>query len=404
MSGREQHQALGRFGDGRLDLMTQFQLTGHPPRPAWIEVDLGRLRFNLRRIQACKRPEVGIWSVVKDNAYGHGAVPVARAALESGAVGVAVNTLGEAAELRAAGIRAPILLLGERDLEELPFCLEQGVVLSVGEMDVARRLDALAQEACWCAPVHLKVNTGMSRFGIQWNTIEDAVMQLRGLPGLVVEGVMSHFAMSDETDKSFAREQIRRFEAAVAVVRAWRGSGVQAHLCNSGGFLDLPEAHEDAVRLGILPLGVYPSEVCARIDEVRPVMQVKARLVAVRDMRVGETFGYGLRYRAAEPRRIGVLGVGYGDGYPRLVNRGEVLVRGQRVPIVGTVAMDAMGIDVSEVPEAGLGEEVVLLGEQGAETLGARELAQWSGTVCYDVLAGWRARLPRVYFEEERSA
>jgi alanine racemase len=396
MTGMDDQLAMGLANNLAPDLLTQFRLTGHAPRPAWIEVDMGRVRANLRRIHERRSRAVQVWAVVKDNAYGHGMIPIARAALESGVTGLAVNTLREAADLRAAEIRAPVLMLGERDIEELPFAVEHGVVVSVGELEVARQLDALARQAGWCAPIHLKVDTGMNRFGVRWDAIEQAVSELRSLPGLVVEGVMSHFAMSDEADKSFAREQIRRFDSAVAVLRGWRGSGLQAHMCNTGGFLDLPEAHYDAVRLGILPLGVYPSEACARIDGLRPALQVKARLLTVRELRVGETFGYGLRYRARERRRIGVLGLGYGDGYPRLVNQGEVLIGGRRLPIVGSVAMDAMGIDVSEAPEVRPGAEVVLLGEQGTASIGARELARWAGTVTYDVLAGWRGRLPRL--------
>jgi alanine racemase len=403
MNETQPSQGTDPAGDSTLSLMSQFRLTGRAPRPAWIEVDLDQVRSNLRRIHERKAPGLGIWAVVKDNAYGHGAVRIARAALESGAMGLGVNTLGEAAELRASGVPGPVLMLGERDVEELPFALEHGVTVSVGRMDVARRMDALAQAANCCVPIQLKVDTGMGRFGVPWNEMERVVSELRGLRGLVVEAVMSHFAMSDEADKSFAREQIQRFETAVAVVRAWRGAGMTAHLCNTGGFLDLPEAHYDAVRLGILPLGVYPSEACARIDGVRPVMQVKARLVEVRNLKPGETYGYGLRYRATGTRRVGIVGVGYGDGYPRLVNQGQVLIRGRRLPIVGAVAMDAMGIDVSEVPEVGPGEEVVLMGEQGVESIGARELARWGGTVCYDLLAGWRSRMPRLYIDHGRS-
>jgi alanine racemase len=379
--------------------MAQFRFTGCPPRPAWIELDLRRLRSNLSLIHERKRASLKVWTVVKDNAYGHGAVTVALAALASGTTGLAVNTLGEAAQLRAEGIEAPILMLGERDQEELPFCIEHRVMVSVGDMAVAACLDQLAQRSGSCVPVHLKVDTGMGRFGLRWDGLDGALKQLRSLSCLVVKGVMSHLAMSDETDKTFAREQTQRFHLAVSAVRAVCGSHVQAHLCNSGGFLDLPEAHYDAVRLGILPLGVYPSEVCARITGLRPVLSLKARVVSLRQLGAGETYGYGMRYRAPGPRRIGVLPIGYGDGYPRLVNCGEVLVRGQRVPIVGSVAMDAMGIDLNSLPAVGIGEEVVLLGEQGTASIPAGQLARWAGTVGYDLLAGLRGRLPRVHRE-----
>jgi alanine racemase len=372
----------------------RFRSGGRVPRPAWVELAVDRLRGNFALINARKPREVGTWAVVKDGAYGHGAVLVGRVALEAGAVGLAVSTLEEAVELRESGIRAPILMLGERGEEELPYCIEYGVVVSVGEIRIARVLDRLAQDAGLCMPVHLKVDTGMNRFGVRWEEVGGVVEEIRGLGGLVLEGVMSHLAMSDEVEKTFSMEQVQRFERATKAVR---GMGCwQRHVCNSVGFLDLPGAWFEGVRLGLLPLGVYPSEVCGRMEGLLPVMSVKARVVTVRELGAGESFGYGLRYRALERRRIAVLPVGYGDGYPRLVNQGEVLVRGKRAPVVGSVAMDAMGVDVTGVPEVEVGEEVVLMGEQGVEAITAREVARWGGTVCYDVLAGWRGRLPRI--------
>jgi alanine racemase len=273
------------------------------------------------------------------------------------------------------------------------------LTVSVGDLRIARLLDRLAHEAQCCVPVHLKVDTGMSRFGFPWDTAADAAMEIRRLPGLVLEGVMSHFAMSDEADKSFALRQLSRFEQVLAALTARQVRLRYRHLCNTGGFLDLPQAHFDLVRLGILPLGVYPSRVCRRIPGIEPVMSVRAKVVTVRTLQTGDTYGYGMRYRAGSPRRIGVLPVGYGDGYPRLRNEGAVLVRGKRAPIIGGVAMDAMGVDLTGIPEAQLWEEAVLMGRQGLEEVSAHELAAWGRTVSYDVLAGWRARLPRIPVE-----
>lgn len=388
-----------RTGGGEDGLGGGGHGPGGMPRPAWIELDMGRLRSNLELIRAETVGRVGVWSVVKDDAYGHGAAMVGRAALGMGATGLAVTTLAEAIELRMAGLGGDLLLLGERDTEELPHCLEHGFIVSVGDLQVARCLDELARRRGCQARVHVKVDTGMGRFGVRWDGIGRVVQELEPLRGLAVEGVMSHLAMSDELDKSFALEQVRRFERVVSVMVAWLGPGVQRHVCNSGGFLDLPKAYYDAVRLGILPLGVYPSEVCRRIPGLQPVLSVKARVVTVRDLAAGESYGYGMRFRAETRRRIGVLPLGYGDGYPRLVNRGEVLAGGARVPIVGSVAMDAIGIDLTGKPEVTVGDEVVLLGDQGSERIGAGDLARWGGTVCYDVLAGWRRRLPRVRVE-----
>jgi alanine racemase len=311
-----------------------------------------------------------------------------------------VNTVQEGIALRNAGLTTPILVLGERHPDELPFCIQHGLTVSVGDLEIARQLDLLAQEARCCVPVHVKVDTGMSRFGFRWDTAADSVQEIRRLPGLVLEGVMSHFAMSDEADKTFALQQLSRFEQVLAALKERNVRPHYRHHCNTGGFLDLPQAHFDLVRIGILPLGVSPSQVCRRIPGLEPVMSVRARLVTVRTLQPGDTYGYGMRYRAESPRRIGVLPVGYGDGYPRLRNEGWVLVRGKRAPILGGVAMDAIGVDLTDIPEAQLGDEAVLMGRQGAEEISAHDIARWGRTVSYDVLAGWRSRLPRIPVEE----
>lgn len=378
-----------------------FQIrAGHAPRPAWIEIDIARLRRNLALINRDKPANVALLSVVKDNAYGHGAETVAREAVAAGAAILGVNTVQEGIALRNAGLTAPILVLGERYPDELPFCIQHGLTVSVGDREIARQLDFLAQEAQCCVPVHVKVDTGMSRFGFRWDTAADAISEIRRMPGLVLEGVMSHFAMSDEADKTFALQQLSRFEQVLAALQERNVRLRYRHHCNTGGFLDLPQAHFDLVRIGILPLGVYPSQVCRRIPGIEPVMSVRARLVAVRTLQPGDTYGYGMRYRAEARRRIGVLPVGYGDGYPRLRNEGHALVRSRRAPILGGVAMDALGVDLTDIPEAQLGDEAVLLGRQGAEEISAHDIARWGRTVSYDVLAGWRSRLPRIQVEE----
>jgi alanine racemase len=378
-----------------------FQIrAGQAPRPAWIEIDVTRLRRNFALIDRDKPANVALLSVVKDNAYGHGAETVAREAVAAGATMLGVNTLQEGIALRNAGLSVPILTLGERHPDELPFCIQHGLTVSVGDLGIARQLDLLAQEARCCVPVHVKVDTGMSRFGFRWDTAADAVVEIRRLPGLVLEGVMSHFAMSDEADKTFALQQLSRFEQVLAALKEPNVRLRYRHHCNTGGFLDLPQAHFELVRLGILPLGVYPSQVCRRIPGIEPVMSVRARLVTVRKLQPGDTYGYGMRYRAESPRRIGVLPLGYGDGYPRLRNEGWVLVCGKRASILGGVAMDAIGVDLTDIPGAQLGDEAVLLGRQGAEEISAHDIARWGRTVSYDVLTGWRARLPQIQVEE----
>jgi alanine racemase len=367
-----------------------------PLRSAWIEVDAGRLQRNFEIINAHKPPQVRLLSVVKDEGYGHGALTVARAALRAGAVYLAVGSIEHGVSLREHGIDGPILILGQRHEAELPWCVRHDLTCAVQDGPTVQALAKAAARAGKRVPVHLKLNTGMNRYGVRWTEALPLVERILAEKSLELEGVFSHFAMSDEADKSFALLQLERFQIALAELEA-KGVRVKyRHLCNSGGLLDLPQAHFDMVRLGLLPLGVYPSQVCRRLPGIEPVMTVKARLVATQEIGSGETVGYGLRYQAPSRRRIAVLPLGYGDGFPRLRNQGFVLVQGRRAPLVGGVAMDALTIDITDIPEARLWDEAVVMGRQGAEEISVHEIAQLKTSVSYDVLTGWRARLPRV--------
>ena len=367
------------------------------PRSAWVQVDLDQLARNWEILRREVPASVSLMFVAKDNAYGLGAVEAARVALEGHADSLAVFTLGEAQELRDAGITAPILLLGERLADEVPHVLELDLEPCVGSIEMAEAFSRAGRTRGRPVPIHLKVNTGMNRFGFSWRNVDSWGPILKTLPALEFRGALSHFAQSDELDKGFARTQSQRFEGVLERLAALSIQPRWIHHCNSGGVLDLPDAHFNRVRVGLLAQGVYPSEVCRRLEGVLPVLSLRARLTAIQELEIGDTVGYGMRWRAERPSRIGVLSVGYGDGYPRLRNQGQVLLHGRRVPIVGGVTMDALMIDLTDVPEAQLGDEAVLLGTQGTDCITVQELARLSGTVTYDVLAGFRARLPRVY-------
>ncbi len=369
----------------------------HHVRPAWVEVDLDALASNLRTIRADLPDRVRVMQVVKDEAYGTGSVTVARLAVANGVEAFATFTVGEAARLREAGITAPILLLGERTPDEFEWLVRHRLEVCVGSIDIACALDAFTERSGARVPVHLKVNSGMNRFGLPWRTVSEWAPVLAGLRHLQVAGALTHFAQSDELDKTFARLQLARFEDTVAALRNHGIHPTRLHTCNSGGCLDLPEAHHDMVRIGILPLGVYPSSVCRRLEGLRPVMSVKARITGLQWLEPGDTVGYGMRYRAETSRRIAVLPLGYGDGFPRVRNEGVALIQGRRVPIVGGVSMDAVTVDVTELPEVRLGEEAVLMGRQGSEEITAHDVAALKRSVSYDILTGWRSRLPRVY-------
>jgi len=374
---------------------TNLHSAGFPLRPAWVEIDLARLRQNLRLIRRDLPSAVKLLAVVKDEAYGHGALEVVQIALEEGAAGFGLSTLEEAMALRDAGITAPLLLLGERQEPELPWCVEHDLTVCVNQPHTVRQLARAAAAAGKRVPVHLKIHTGMSRYGVRWDEALPLLELIDAQKSLRLDGAMTHFAQSDEADKSFALLQIARFDE---VMGAWQRAGGRVpcrHLCNSGGFLDLPQAHRDMVRVGILLYGVFPSSVCRRIPGIQPVMSVKARIAAIQPLKPGEVAGYGMRYTATAPRRIAVLPIGYGDGFPRVRNAGGALIRGRRAPLVGGVAMDAITVDITDIPEAQMWDEAVIMGRQGAEEISVHDMARLKNTVSYDVLTSWRLRLRR---------
>jgi alanine racemase len=372
-----------------------FESDSFPLRPAWVEIDLACLRRNLQLIRRDLPREVRLMAVVKDEAYGHGALDVARIALEEGASMLGLSTLEEAIALRDAGITAPLLLLGERQEPELPWCVEHGLTVCLNEPGTARQLACVAAEAGKRVPVHVKINTGMSRYGVRWDEALSLIEQVCAEKSLLLEGVMSHFAQSDETDKTFANLQISRFDE---VMRALAEKGIRIkcqHLCNSGGFLDLPQVHRDMVRVGILMYGIFPSTVCRRIPGIEPVMSVKARIAAIQQLKPGDVVGYGMRYTAVSTRRIAVLPIGYGDGFPRVRNQGGALIHGKRAPLIGGIAMDALMVDITEIPEANMWDEAVIMGRQGNEEITVHDLAKLKNSVSYEVLTSWRLRLRR---------
>jgi len=370
-----------------------------PLRPAWVEINLTQLHRNLAIIRADMPPALKWCSVVKDQAYGHGAVEMARETVHAGASLLAVATLDEALELRQAQPGAPILIFGERPQNELAWCIENDFLIFVNDITHAKQINEMARQQGKRVNVHLEIDTGLSRYGVRWTKALPVIETVLQLENLQLAGLMTHFAMSDEFDKTFANEQLRRFEEVFQERKIFGTKSILRHTCNSGGYLDLPKAHFDMVRIGILPLGVYPSKVCRRISGLLPVMSVKTRLAAIKEIEPGDTVGYGMRYRAESPRTIAVLPIGYGDGFPRLRNTGYVLIRGQRAPIIGGNAMDAMMIDITEIPETRLWDEIVIMGKQGNEEISVHDLAVWGGTVSYDIMTRWSVRMPRVYME-----
>jgi alanine racemase len=370
-------------------------------RSAWVEIDRGQLVNNFNLINADSPSDLKKLCVVKDQAYGHGAVIVAKAAVDAGYDYLAVETIDEAIELRDAEIHLPILIFGEVSDAEFGACLAYQITCCVNDIHKAKRFNELAKTYFGeqqSINVHIEIDTGMSRWGVHWDEALPVVEYIaKECEYLHLEGLMSHFAMSDEADKTYANLQHSRF---VTVIDAIAQTNIQielVHMSNTGGLLDLPHAHFTMIRSGILHLGVYPSLVCKRIEGLAPVMSVKASIPALRQLREGDRVGYGMHFTASKPMQIAILPIGYGDGYPRVRNEGYVLIHGQRCPVVGGNAMDATMVDVSHLPDVAIGDEVVLMGGQGDQWIDPRDLVKWKKTVCYEILTGWRARLPRRY-------
>jgi alanine racemase len=366
-----------------------------PLRPAWTEINLGNLRRNLQLIRRDLPKNVRLLAIVKDQAYGHGALDVVRIALEEGATYFGLSNLEEAMSLRDAGITAPLLLLGERQEAELPWCVAHNLTICVNDLHTVRTLAKLAADAGKRVPVHAKINTGMSRYGVRWDEALPFIEQVVAEKSLLLEGVMTHFAQSDEADKTFANVQFSRFSEVLRGLEQRKIKVPLRHCCNSGGVLDLPQAHLDMVRPGILIYGVFPSEVCRRIPGIEPVMSVKAKIAAIQTLKPGEMVGYGMHYTAKALRRIAILPIGYGDGFPRVRNEGGALIHGQRAPLVGGIAMDALMVDITDIPQAKMWDEAVIMGKQGHDEITARDIAKLKKSVTYDVLINWQLRLQR---------
>ncbi len=369
-----------------------------PMRPTRAVVDLTRIAHNVRALRAVTAAGARQMAVVKADAYGHGAVPVARAAVEAGVDWLGVALVEEGVELRGAGISAPVLVLGAIFAGDAEAAVASNLSVAVWDRESALALDAAGRAAGSPAPVHLKVDTGMGRLGIPPRDAAEFANWIGGLSGVRLEGVFSHFAASDEADLGFARRQLAEFGEFLAALSN-RGVRVALrHIANTAATIALPDSHLDLVRTGIGIYGLHPSPAVPRTVELRPAMSLRTRIAQLKSVGPGVPLSYGATFVTRRPSRIATLPVGYGDGYPRLLsNRGEVLLRGRRAPIVGRVCMDMLLVDATEIPAAATGDEAVLFGRQGDEVLGAEELADAAGTIHYEITCGVGARVPREY-------
>lgn len=375
-----------------------------PPwaRPTWAEVDLGAISHNIQLIRQIVGPQRSIMAVVKADAYGHGARQVAKAALRAGADWLGVAFPEEGAELRDAGITAPIVVLGPVLPPQLSLVLEKNLAVSISSIDLAQALEQEAAKKKLFAKVHVKVDTGMNRLGIPADQALDFLRKLGSLPHLRMEGLYTHLATAEEPDSEFAREQLMRF---LEVDRKARASGITIpfrHVANSAGLLAMEEPGRlELVRPGIMMYGCFPNPWRWNSLPLRAALAWKTRVAHLKNLKAGQSVSYGRTFVAKEPMKVAVLPLGYGDGLPRsLSNRGKVLVRGCLAPVVGMICMDMTIVDVTNIRRVEVGDEVVLLGRQADQEIRAEEMARWAGTISYEILCGLSKRVPRVYIEE----
>lgn len=369
-------------------------------RWAWAEIDLGALERNIGRLRRQVAP-AEVWAVVKANAYGHGAADVAAAALRSGAAGLCVALTEEGVALRRAGIDAPVLVLSQQPVDQLRLLVGQRLTPTAYS---AAYLDALAAAVGSGPPypVHLKLDTGMQRVGADPAEAAALATHLVGLaPRLELAGVFTHLACADEPDHPANREQLARFDAALASLadRGWRPAIV--HAANSAAAVALPAARFDAVRIGIAAYGISPgSGVDHLVAELEPVLSLKARVSHVKRVVAGSHVSYGWRHRFDRDTTLVTVPLGYADGVPRRLGTlpgevgADVLIGGNRRPIVGVVTMDQLMVDVGDAAVS-LGDEVVLIGSQGEHRIRAEDWATRLGTIGYEVVCGISARIPR---------
>lgn len=364
----------------------------------YIEVDLGAIAHNVRTLKEFIGPSVELFAVIKANAYGHGLVPVAQTVLKHGVSRLAVGRLGEGLELRQAGITAPVLALCYLMPGELRVAVECDLVPAVGEMESALVVSELGAARRKPVPVHVKIDTGMGRYGVMPDEAVAFFNQIATLPGLVVEGIFTHFASAEARDKTFTREQFQIFQDVLAELSAAGHPMPLLHAANSAAALDLPETHLGAVRSGLALYGLYPSNEVSHALPLKPALTLKSHVASVRQLPAGASISYGRTFITPRPMPVALVPIGYGDGYHRLLsNRGAVLINGQRAPIVGRVCMDQVVVDTSGCGPVALNDEVVLIGEQGNERITVEEIAGWAETISYEVTTSLLARLPRFF-------
>ena len=365
-------------------------------RPTRVEVDLNVLKENFKLIKK-HIGNVKIMPVLKANAYGHGLVRIAQFYSEMKVDYLGVAVVEEGILLREKGIKLPILVLGGIWGNQIPLFLKHDLTITASSIDKLKQIDETAEQMKIKAKVHLKIDTGMERLGVHYYNAENFLEAAYKCKNLKVEGIFSHFANSESKDLTYSKLQLERFNEVLSYFEKHSIEPPLRHISNSGGILQLPEANFDMVRPGIMLFGVYPSKEVKRTVEIKPALTWKSLVVYFKVIKPDHPVGYGSTWQTDHNVRAVTVPVGYGDGYLRsMFNKAEVIINGKRYPVIGNISMDQIVVNLEQA-SAYNGDEVILLGSDGKNSITCEEMAEWAGTIPYEILTNINTRVPRVY-------
>ena len=370
-------------------------------RPIWLEINLDAIAHNVKKIRQIVGKNTQIIAVVKANAYGHGAIEVSETLLKNGVTMLGVGVIEEGIVLREAGIKAPILICGLTTNEQLESLVMYNLTATVCDLRAVRILSRIASEKKKKARIHVKIDTGMGRLGIPSEDTLNFVKKISLMENIEIEGIFTHFAATNEEDGNYTRKQFEKYKKALLELERGGINIPLKHVANSTTILNSYRFHLNAVRPGVIVYGLFPSPRTKQIVQLRPAAEFKTKIIFLKEVPAGKSIGYGRTYTTTKPTRIATLPVGYADGYSWLLsNKGEVLVRGERAPIIGRICMDLCMIDVTHIGGVQTGDEIVLWGKQGSEMISAEEVAQKIGSIVYEVICMVdKERVPKVFIK-----
>lgn len=372
-------------------------------RPAYLEIDLDALAFNVRSIKRKLGMDVKMLAVVKADGYGHGAYPVSRVVLENGADSLGVAILEEGIELRDKGVKAPIVNLYPEPHKRAKKIVEYDLEQVVTDLKLVKNLSQEAKRRNKLCSVYIEIDTGLGRYGVLPEDTRELAKKIKSLPNIRLKGVLSQFSTADAKKKDFAYKQLRVFKNTLDDLKAHSNHIPITSIANSGAVLDIPASYFNHVRVGHILYGLYPSSETSESIRLKPVMSLKSKVIFVKDVEKGTPISYGRRYIAQRRTKIATIPLGYADGYSRLLsNKGAILVKGKRAPVVGSVCMDAFMVDVSRIPGVKVGSEVVVMGKQGNDEITAHDLGRWTNTFAYEIMTRMGKRLPVVYSQRSK--